>query len=189
MARELKMYTLAYESIELHDFAPNEMERLLTKSRKYNNKKGITGCLIYFEGRFVQILEGQEERVKKLFSIIEADERHGDIRLFSEDTIDENTFPNWGMAYYPINKTDADSHELEQFRKNIVLLSTMSPVQNVTSILFWKRVRMYLSSKHPKKSLLLNPELENSIDKEIAKLLNQEVGDEAEHSTGFGRRP
>jgi len=36
---------------------------------------------------------------------------------------------------------------------------------------------------------LLNPELENSIDKEIAKLLNQEVGDEAEHSTGFGRRP
>jgi hypothetical protein len=57
---------------------------LLNKSRVDNLANDITGMLLYmegryfseYEGRFMQVLEGSESNVRKLFEKIAKDERH-----------------------------------------------------------------------------------------------------------------
>ncbi len=55
--------------------------------------------LIYFDGTFVQFLEGSEERIDILFSKIENDKRHQKIVLLLEGFSEKREFSEWSMAY------------------------------------------------------------------------------------------
>ena len=138
------MYTLTYESIEAYELSSDEMELLLEKSQKNNREIGISGCLIYYRGRFVQILEGERNQVLELYDKIKVDPRHTEVHMFSDDTIAERTFPNWGMAFYPLDKSDFSKSELEQFRRNLLLLCDLTEAKHLTARLFWRRIKMYL---------------------------------------------
>jgi hypothetical protein len=76
------MYTLTYESKSYQSFENKELEELLTLSRLSNTENGIMGCLIYNLGDFIQVLEGEKERVLELYKKIKADKRHSRIHLF-----------------------------------------------------------------------------------------------------------
>lgn len=145
-----QMYTLTYESVEAKRISSAEMEDLLEQARENNQKNKITGCLVYYNGRFIQILEGEREVVLNLYKKIQQDARHKEVHLFSDDDIEERTYPNWGMAYYPVDPNVFSKSELEQFRRNLLLLSDLSQSKSVTAHLFWKRIKMYLkkSSKN-----------------------------------------
>ncbi|KQM78471.1 hypothetical protein ASE74_13285 [Pedobacter sp. Leaf216] len=84
---------------------------LLNVSRVYNQANGITGMLLYmegryfseYEGRFMQVLEGSESDVKILFEMIKTDHRHQDILLLRESFQKERNFPDWTMGFKTIN--------------------------------------------------------------------------------------
>ncbi len=135
------MYTLTYESVATSSFKSSEMEELLEKARANNQSVNITGCLIYFKGGFVQLLEGDKLKIVDLFTKITKDPRHKNVTLFSEDEISKRTFPNWGMAYYPINENNTDKYEYEQFKRNLILLSDLVEPTSVTSKQFWKNIK------------------------------------------------
>ncbi|WP_373518739.1 BLUF domain-containing protein [Pricia sp.] len=42
----------------------------------------MTGCLIYYMGVFIQVLEGEKFNVLRLFKIIKKDKRHCEVHLF-----------------------------------------------------------------------------------------------------------
>ncbi|MGB6150788.1 MAG: hypothetical protein WBG48_02250, partial [Pricia sp.] len=54
-------------------------------------------------------------------------------------------FPEWGMAYFPVDENDVTRSELEQFRRNLKLLADFSKPESVTSILFWVKVKSLLA--------------------------------------------
>ena len=135
------MYTLTYESVATSSFKSSEMEELLEKARANNQSENITGCLIYFKGGFVQLLEGDKKKIVNLFKKITKDPRHKNVTLFSEYEISKRTFPNWGMAYYPIDENNTDKYEYEQFKRNLILLSDLVESTNVTSKQFWKKIK------------------------------------------------
>ena len=141
------MYTLAYESIATEQMKFRDMELLLAHARTKNNRSGITGCLVYYEGGFLQLLEGERAAVEKVYEKIKLDNRHKDLHLFSDDTITERTFPNWGMAYYPVSEDHSSQYEFEQFKRNLLLLTDLIEPTNVTAKLFWKRIKILLA--HP----------------------------------------
>jgi len=58
------LYTLTYESVAAKEFSNSEMDELLQKARSNNLKLEITGCLIYYMGGFIQVLEGEKEVIK-----------------------------------------------------------------------------------------------------------------------------
>lgn len=89
------MYTLTYESTAVNIMTSSEMESLLEEARTHNKSKDITGCLIYYKGKFVQLLEGDKKEVQELYDRIKKDPRHKEVTLFSEDKIIKRTFPNW----------------------------------------------------------------------------------------------
>jgi hypothetical protein len=88
-------------------FPQDELTDLLQKSRKNNSALGITGMLLYKDGNFMQVLEGDEDTVRELAAKIAQDRRHrGFIQLYST-SIRERTFPDWGMGFYDLRSPEA----------------------------------------------------------------------------------
>ena len=78
-------YTLTYESEIVNPMDSHEMGLLLEQSRNNNKRDNITGCLIYYMGGFIQVLEGEKTKVLDLYEKIKLDERHKNVHMFSED--------------------------------------------------------------------------------------------------------
>lgn len=72
--------------------------------------------------------------------------------MFSEDDIDKRTFPNWGMAYYPIDAKTTSKSEFEQFKRNLLLLADLTEPTHLTAKLFWDRTKFLISN--PPKDLI-----------------------------------
>ena len=64
----------------------DQIQDLLDFSLKNNRKLGIKGVLLYSEGNFFQILEGEKELVLQIFHKIQKDLRHhGIIQIIGRD--------------------------------------------------------------------------------------------------------
>jgi Sensors of blue-light using FAD len=93
------LFQLIYESMAARSFSEEEVKVLLDDSRRSNLRKGITGILLYRQGQFTQVLEGNEFEVKQLFERISRDPRHTRVVVRLEQWIPARSFPNWSMAY------------------------------------------------------------------------------------------
>lgn len=76
-----------------------DLEELLAHARRSNAAKGITGALVYAEGIFLQILEGDKVRVQDLMAKIRRDVRHGGVIILRESEVPAGIFGSWKMAY------------------------------------------------------------------------------------------
>lgn len=98
------MIGLVYVSQAKYLFQEAELKSLLDMSRKNNTAHGITGLLLYDGGgTFIQVLEGEQEQIDKLYEIINQDPRHHSLGQLSYTEITERTFPDWKMGYKLIN--------------------------------------------------------------------------------------
>lgn len=139
------IYELTYESVAKKGLAIADIDEILEISRAKNSESGITGCLVYYNRRFIQILEGNREAVQKSYQKIEKDNRHRKVRIIAENAVEKRTFPEWGMAYFQIDEKNIGRSELEQFRRNFTLLADFSKPESVSSILFWVKVKSLLA--------------------------------------------
>ncbi|MEO8585117.1 MAG: BLUF domain-containing protein [Acidobacteriota bacterium] len=92
-------FRLIYSSEAAPDLAAPDLEGMLAESRIRNRSRGITGVLIFVDGAFLQILEGEKDDVLDLMERIERDPRHRGIKVFHEEETDERAFGSWNMAY------------------------------------------------------------------------------------------
>jgi hypothetical protein len=72
--------------------------QLFTQARANNKRQQISGALLLTDEWFVQTLEGDEQAVRRVFSIIEADPRHDSVSLLETGTVEERLFSRWSMA-------------------------------------------------------------------------------------------
>lgn len=92
-------FRLIYSSEAAPDLAAVQLEEMLAESRVRNLAHGITGVLLFVEGAFLQILEGEKKDVYDLMERIQRDPRHHGIKVFYEEDVDERAFASWSMAY------------------------------------------------------------------------------------------
>lgn len=97
------LYRLIYCSEMTIDGAPqevaDEIRRILTWSREWNRRAGISGALLFDLRRFAQVLEGPPHAIKSLFGHIACDKRHKDVTLLDYVSVPMREFENWSMAY------------------------------------------------------------------------------------------
>lgn len=93
------MYQLLYTSKAVNPFKDDEVSKLLDIARLNNSKKSITGMLLYCNGNFIQLLEGNEQHLAELFEIISKDPRHTEVNKIIETKIERPQFPDWSMGY------------------------------------------------------------------------------------------
>ncbi len=72
---------LIYVSESARPMTADDLEELLEETRSRNDDCRITGMLLYKNGRFMQLLEGEEEDVVKIYRSIERDDRHKEVRM------------------------------------------------------------------------------------------------------------
>jgi len=81
----------------------SKLYKILVDSRVSNKLADVTGLLVYVDGKFLQVLEGEQEVVTVLFEKISKDRRHKDVKVVYETGIERRTFNAWQMAYVSPN--------------------------------------------------------------------------------------
>jgi hypothetical protein len=92
-------YQIIYSSEAATPMQTDDLQELLEHSRRSNGAKGITGALIYAEGMFLQILEGDKVRLQGLMTKIRRDLRHESVFVLREGEVPAAIFGSWKMAY------------------------------------------------------------------------------------------
>jgi hypothetical protein len=75
-----------------------DIPNILKVSQRNNRRDGITGLLFSDGTRFLQVLEGEEDRVGAAVARISADPRHRALVTLSRRTIAAREFGHWAMA-------------------------------------------------------------------------------------------
>ena len=117
---------------------------ILDEAIAFNKRSDISGCLLYDQGYFVQILEGERTVVEVLYQKIKKDPRHFQIDVLSKGESQNRIFKSWNMGF--INMDDL---EIGQRNKLIdqatAALNTISVKNEFTSKVFWYNVFHLLS--------------------------------------------
>ena len=86
-----------------------DLAELLAQARANNERKAITGMLLYKDGRFIQLLEGHEEQVQASFDRIRKDDRHTAVELLWLRYAQYRDFPDWTMGFINADEVDPDT--------------------------------------------------------------------------------
>jgi len=92
-------YQIMYSSQALKHMTMHDLEVILEDARTGNQARNVTGVLVYVDGVFFQIIEGDKDIVRKLMASIASDSRHQSVTVFYEAEVDVRAFESWSMAY------------------------------------------------------------------------------------------
>jgi len=92
-------YQIIYSSESATPMQMDDLEDILEQARSSNAARQITGALVYVDGTFLQVLEGEASTVKALMARIVADVRHETVTVLKEAEVAAPTFRDWRMAY------------------------------------------------------------------------------------------
>ncbi len=101
------MFFLTYASSATGPFSKEDLDELLAQCRENNSALGITGMLLYKDGNFMQVLEGEEEAVRKLYAKIEGDPRPSGTIVLLRGHQEKRQFPDWSMGFRDLNSSEA----------------------------------------------------------------------------------
>jgi Sensors of blue-light using FAD len=100
---------LIYVSIATKLFTESELINLLEVSRKNNAAAGVTGMLLYKDKKFMQLLEGEEKEVARIFGKILKDPRHHNVITLWKGQRDERDFSEWLMGFTNLDAASVES--------------------------------------------------------------------------------
>ena len=93
------MHRIIYISSAPRQMTAPELAALLAQSRRNNAARGLTGLLLYHDGSFLQILEGEEPALSECFDRIARDPRHRQLIVLWRGAAEARVFPEWQMGY------------------------------------------------------------------------------------------
>jgi hypothetical protein len=100
---------------------------ILKSSQRNNRRDGVTGLLFGNGTRFLQVLEGEPDKVDAVMARISRDPRHRSIVMLSRRTVVAREFGHWSMAERGTDEAGADF-----LRRIGVLVAGASPSVRAT---------------------------------------------------------
>ncbi|WP_374949329.1 BLUF domain-containing protein [Mucilaginibacter sp.] len=93
------MQYICYVSAATAPLSGEELNKIVNTSRTNNKRDGITGIMLYSEGTFMQVLEGEKKDINAAFERINKDNRHTGVVKLAQGEISERHFGQWPMAF------------------------------------------------------------------------------------------
>ena len=93
------LYQMIYSSNAIQTMNSTHLEEILVDARIGNDARDVTGALVYVDGVFLQILEGERAVLDSLVASIRDDSPHDSMKVFHEAEIPVRVFSDWRMAY------------------------------------------------------------------------------------------
>ena len=116
-------HAIAYLSNAKPDLSEEEIANILKKAREYNNAHGITGLLLYRDGNFFELIEGEKTKIKELYATIKEDSRHQNIIHFLERAADQEPYD----GFYSDHVTNEAKYDSEKLKNYIDHIEVMDP--------------------------------------------------------------
>ncbi|HSG91904.1 MAG TPA: BLUF domain-containing protein [Pseudomonadales bacterium] len=93
--KQIVYVSKATDAFDVADLAP-----LAETSRSNNSAVGVTGCMLYAAGYFLQLLEGDSGEVAKVMRRISMDPRHKATKVLLDRDVDESErlYGRWFMS-------------------------------------------------------------------------------------------
>lgn len=113
------VYYITYTSrLSMRYFLDTQVIHELCEQAHHNNQvHGVTGFLLFRQGRFLQYIEGQRDAIKQLYSNIQRDPRNVDTQILLEGTRDERLFDQWAMHCVDLAQHDSSEEMSRSFAK------------------------------------------------------------------------
>jgi len=109
------MIRLQYLSQSAHNITDQQVQQILVSSRRNNPDLGLTGVLIYGGRLFMQVLEGPDDQVLRMYVRLLDDKRHGDSQILHISPTSERIFQKWSMGV--IKSDPLEFHHMTQLRE------------------------------------------------------------------------
>jgi len=93
------MHAIAYVSAASWNLRHEQIDHIVSESRRLNALHGVTGVLLYCDGNFMQYLEGEVDAVVATFARIRASESHYQLSELMNQPILEREFPDWSLGF------------------------------------------------------------------------------------------
>jgi hypothetical protein len=86
------LHRVVYLSTAVGVLRADELDRIYLRAKAANARAGITGLLLFYEGMFLQVLEGPAAGITSLMERIRKDRRHANIIVPEAGPITERAF-------------------------------------------------------------------------------------------------
>lgn len=124
---------LLYMSHATQTMSRDDIDQLLERARARNGELGVTGALLHYGGRFLQVLEGETDAVERCFRRIQADPRHARVTRLHGEPIAAPRFVQWSMRY--ISASGTPDRAVEAFLDQLERQSTPDRVRQAIELL------------------------------------------------------
>ncbi|GAB1855506.1 hypothetical protein MHTCC0001_03400 [Flavobacteriaceae bacterium MHTCC 0001] len=126
------MITICYLSSVRPRLSIIDIESLFNQTKKQNDIYNISGVLIYNDGNFFQILEGEENYVNLLYAKIKGDKRHHNIIEIINSPINEKIFDGFDYGYSVISDL-SQLYKLQEYLELLQFIEYKKPRLDIIS--------------------------------------------------------
>ncbi len=96
-------YAISYVSSVNPNLTEADIQEILKYTSNWNNDHDITGILLYSDGNFFQVLEGEKELLKSLLSRIVKDERHNNVMVIFQKEVSQTKFDDYQSDFISLD--------------------------------------------------------------------------------------
>lgn len=110
----MDLQSLTYTSVAGRALDDGELERILYSAQTNNALDGITGFLLFNGHAFLQVLEGVGPAIDDVMGRIRADQRHRDVTVVDDRSIEGRAFPDWTMGFLRLSGLTENGDMIER---------------------------------------------------------------------------
>ena len=100
------MIHLIYVSSTVVPLDNTQLNAILESAVRHNTELAVTGMLLYANGFFMQVLEGEAAAVDETYARILVDVRHHDLLILERNEISHRSFEQWHMGFHSLSLAD-----------------------------------------------------------------------------------
>lgn len=100
------LLSVLYISYMTKDYEKKELDELMSVFYLNNMKHDISGLLLYSNKNVLQYIEGDLDKIEKLYNNIQNDNRHKSIITLYKKEIQQREFPHWVAKINYVNYND-----------------------------------------------------------------------------------
>ncbi|MHA7059872.1 BLUF domain-containing protein [Aquimarina sp. M1] len=106
--------TISYVSTANQSLTNSDINELFEYVKHYNTDQNITGILMYSDGNFFQVIEGEKEQIQQLYKKIQLDSRHYNVIKIFDREILNCSFTRYHSSFKVMGEK-YDHKELQHF--------------------------------------------------------------------------
>lgn len=119
------LFFLLYISQANAEMDEQSLMKIVKVSRENNQPVGLTGCLLYQDGYFMQLLEGRREDVLKLMERVSLDPRHKNVQIVAQGKEKRRLFLDWSMGFQDMSRIEHEP-DFSEWRKRTISFTELA---------------------------------------------------------------